>query len=139
MEKLVIQFVIFALIGLGMEVFFTAALNAKKQFKNGEKTLKGYSSIWYIPLYGLVAPIYYFCHKLFEIYPWFIRGLIYMLIIYTAEFIWMGLLRLVFGHSPSEKEYYASGRSIMGLIRWDFAPAWFFAGLFLEFLAKNIF
>ena len=136
--SVIIHSIIFALIGLGIEVVFTALTNINKNFAKGDKSLKGYSSIWYIPLYGLVAPIFHFYFDFFSQYSWYTRGLIYMLIIYLAEFFWMATLRFLLGHSPSEKEYYASGRSFWGLIRWDFAPAWFVAGLFLESIANFI-
>ena len=131
MLKLVAICVVFGLVGLGMQCFFTAR----------EKHLRGYSSIWYVPLY-MLPPLIFQYHwwpfsgqALFQrlfMWPWYSRGLIYVAGIYAAEFAWMLVLRCILGSSPSEKEYRASGRSILGLVRWDFFLFWFAAGLMME-------
>jgi hypothetical protein len=52
--------------------------------------------------------------------------------IYLVEFFGMLALRGLLGSSPSQAGYLKSRWNIRGLIRLDFAPAWFAAGLFFE-------
>ncbi len=123
-----------ATFGLGMEVFFTAITG--KPLHHIKRHLVGFSSIWYMPLYGL-API--LMHLIKDQMPgffeWFvlIRCVVYMLIIYFCEAVWMFTLHNLLGSSPSEDAYKKSGRSLLGgMIRWDFSLAWMFAGWVLE-------
>lgn len=134
-----INLLVLGFVGLGLEVVFTATLNALKPTKRRRTTLFGYSSLWYFPLYafGMPAGI-----LLLEPYvmdsPWFIRGIIYALVIHIIEFITMWLLHVINGASPSEKEYKASGHSLAGFTRWDFFPAFFALGLLFEYLVAEL-
>lgn len=98
----------------------------------------GYSSLWYLPLYAL-APAYFrlLGPALFP-RPWFIRGLAYMASLFAIEYLSMGALRLLLGSSPSEASYLLSPWNIHGLIRLDFAPAWFAAGFLFEALYRHL-
>lgn len=115
--------------GLGLETVFTAALDFPR---TKDRHLLGYSSIWYWPLYAL-APAYFqvFQGVLFPL-PLMVRGLVYMVSFFAVEYVSMGALRLLLGSSPSEESYYKSRWNVHGLIRLDFAPAWFVAGLLFE-------
>lgn len=117
---------VFGVFGLGLETAFTA----------GGKHLMGYSSLWYFPLYAL-APLYFrlFGPALFQ-KPWWARGLAYMASLFFIEYLAMGALRLMLGTSPSEASYFLSPWNVHGLIRLDFAPAWFAAGLLFEGLYR---
>ena len=128
--------ILFALAGLGMEVVFTAALNRSKAKNNN--FLIGYSSIWYAPLYGLTPLILDPAHPFIFGLHWAIRGLIYMAAFWGIEFAAMGALRILLGKSPSQDSYFASPWHVKGLIRLDFAPAYFAAGLFLEWIFRGL-
>jgi hypothetical protein len=127
--KLGFEFLLFGFLGLGLEVAFTAALD---YLQSGDRRLMGYSSLLYFAFYGL-TPIFFLSARpvVFRL-PLLARGAVYALCALAAEYSAMGLLRLVFGSSPSEKNYYQARWNVHGLIRLDFAPAWFAAGLFLE-------
>lgn len=129
----VFEFVLFGLLGLGLEVAFTAVLDF---FESRDTRLLGYSSLLYFPFYGL-TPLF-FRHAgplLFPLaWPW--RGLIYVLVGFSAEYVSMGALRLAFGRSPSEESYRRRRWNVHGLIRLDFAPAWFAAGFLFEFFFR---
>lgn len=144
MFKMLALCVVFGFMGLGMECFFTAIWDAVNPGNKNDrkKHLHGYSSIWYLPLYILPPLLLSYSWwplnkgeplwiKLFAM-SWTSRGLIYTISIYALELLWMRVLRYFLGSSPSEQEYRASKRSFWGLIRWDFFPFWFSAGLFLE-------
>jgi len=123
-----------ATFGLGMEVFFTAVTG--KPPHHPKRHLVGFSSIWYMPLYGLAPILMHGIHNYAPVFfEWFVisRCVVYMLIIYFCEAVWMYALHLTIGSSPSEEAYKKSGRSLLGgMIRWDFFPAWMFAGWVLE-------
>jgi uncharacterized membrane protein len=82
------------------------------------------------PIYGLaifLEPI----HDAMRRYPWFLRGMAWVVIIFVLEYSTGGLIRAVIGHSP----WNYSGMSrweIDGLIRLDMAPLWFITGLIFE-------
>ncbi|CAN5613733.1 hypothetical protein BH11CYA1_BH11CYA1_33600 [soil metagenome] len=131
----VITMLIFGLIGLGLEVVFTATLDAKK---NVQGHLWGYSSLWYLPLYMLAPLFLRLSESTLSVFPILIRGLIYMVTIFTCEFVAMFALRKLLGASPSEANYKLSRWNICGLIRLDFAPAMFLLGLIFEFIYDYI-
>ncbi len=116
------------LTGWCMEILFTS-LNA---LRRRDLTLKGSTSIWMFPIYGSAAffgPL----SRLLKKKPVFLRGLLYMLLIFTMEHFSGKLL--------SKKklcpwDYGHSRWNIHRLIRLDYAPLWFLAGLFFEQLLK---
>jgi hypothetical protein len=128
-SKLAFEFLLFGFLGLGLEDAFTAALD----FFNGENPhLMGHSSLLYFAFYGLTPLVFLALRSLVFPLPLLARGLLYTLCAFAAEYAAMGALRLAFGSSPSEKSYYRSRWNVHGLIRLDFAPAWFAGCLFLE-------
>ncbi|CAN5525727.1 hypothetical protein BH10CYA1_BH10CYA1_32310 [soil metagenome] len=132
---LIFQMLLFAVLGLGLEVVFTGILDSRR---SNSRHFIGYSSLWYLPLYS-ISPI--FLHlagaSLFAL-PVVIRGLIYMTAIFAVEYAGMLCLRKLLSSSPSEVAYYQSRWNIHGLIRLDFAPAMFLMGLFFEFIYRRI-
>lgn len=133
--SLLVEMLIFAMFGLGIEVVFTAATDIKR---GRPLHLMGYSSIWYMPLY-MLAPVFFWAvgDTLFPLH-FILRGLIYMAGIFLVEFCSMFLLRKLLGSSPSQESYYASGWSVFGLIRLDFAPVMFVLGLVLELVFRSL-
>lgn len=120
---------LFAVIGLGMEVVFTALCDINHDPK---RHLMGYSSLWYCPLYAL-TPVFLSSTAAYIFpLPFVLRGMIYMLAIFLVEYFGMLALRKLLGTSPSEAHYYKARFNLHGLIRLDFAPAMFALGLILE-------
>jgi uncharacterized membrane protein len=132
---LVFQMLIFAVLGLGLEVIFTSALDWRQ---SNPRHLLGYSSLWYLPLYS-ISPVFlhFTAASLFGL-PIVLRGVVYMAFIFAVEYVGMFCLRRLLGSSPSEVGYYQSPWNIHGLIRLDFAPAMFLMGLFFEFIYRRI-
>jgi uncharacterized membrane protein len=90
--------------------------------------LIGNTSIWMFPIYGmasLIAPIY----RLIQHANVLIRGLVYMLSIFTAEYATGYLLNK---RDMCPWDYSKSKFNIDGLIRLDYAPLWFGIGLIFE-------
>jgi len=129
------QFLIFAALGLGLETAFTAALDWRKDPK---RHLLGYSSLWYAPLYGLVPFAFARLWPVVGGWAWPLRGLAYMLLFFAVEYVGMRFLHDLLGESPSEASYRRQRWNVHGFIRLDFAPAWFAAGLILEYFYRHI-
>jgi hypothetical protein len=126
---------LFAVLGLGLETLFTAALDWQDDPK---RHLRGHSSLWYLPLYATAPLILKALLPRIDAWAWPVRGLIYMVLLFALEYVSMGALRLLLGESPSEKSYYTRHWNIHGLVRLDFAPAWFVAGLLLEWVYTHV-
>jgi hypothetical protein len=62
--------------------------------------------------------------------PFWARGLAYTGVIYAAEYSSGWLLRRGTGKCPWD--YSGSGRDVHGLVRLDYAPAWYALGLLFE-------
>ena len=111
-------------VGWCIEILFTALQNLRRR----EMTLTGNTSLWMFPIYGMAAflsPIFHLLRKL----PCIIRGLFYMCSIFTVEYI-SGIRLRKKGLCPWD--YHRSGWNIKGIIRLDYAPLWFAAGLLFE-------
>jgi len=118
------RFVIYGLLGWCIEVFWTGLGSLFR----GNITLPGGTYIWMFPIYGL-AVILEPIHNRMRNRNIFLRGGIYLIFIYAIEYIGGLILRCLLGVCPWN---YEKGISIGGLIRLDYAPAWFVAGLFFE-------
>ncbi len=118
------NFIKCGVMGWCFEIIFTALDSLRRRdFK-----LKGNTSIWMFPIYGcaaLLSPIGKIMHKL----PLWIRGTTYMSLIFSAEYFCGALLKKR-GLCPWD--YGRCRFHINRLIRLDFAPYWFFAGLLFE-------
>lgn len=112
------------LTGWCMEILFTSLEAVRRRdFK-----LKGNTSIWMFPIYGcaaLFAPV----HRLLRHKPFWVRGLTYMSLIFSGEYISGRLLSL---RAMCPWDYSRSRWNIHRVIRLDYAPFWFGAGLLFE-------
>ncbi|MCM1190435.1 MAG: putative ABC transporter permease [bacterium] len=117
------------LTGWCMEILFTAAASLRRR----DMTLKGATSLWMFPIYGsaaLLAPV----SRLLQKKPIWLRGLSYTGLIFSAEYL-TGLL--LSKHKLCPWDYGKSRWNVNRLIRLDFAPYWFTAGLLFERLLSK--
>lgn len=118
------NFLICGGIGWCMEIFWTGIhCLPQKDF-----TLMGYSSIWMFPIYGMAAvigPVSKYLKELSVLH----RGSIYTMGIYFMEFTTGSLLTKL---QICPWDYSQAPFNYKGLIRFDYAPLWFAAGLFFE-------
>lgn len=125
---MMMRFLLYGLLGLCMEVFFTGALSLTE----GDFALSARTSVWMFPIYAcalFLEPV----HNLIRPFPPYARGLIYLVLIWAAEFVSGFVLERLIGHCPWD--YGTHSRfSFCGYIRWDFAPLWFAVGLLFEML-----
>lgn len=107
-----------------MEIIFTSF----HAFCNKDFRLKGQTSIWMFPIYGLaalIAPM----HQHMENKPALYRGGIYTLGIFTCEYISGSILKK---HHMCPWDYSSAKANVDGVIRLDYAPFWMAAGLIFE-------
>jgi uncharacterized membrane protein len=112
------------LTGWCMEIIFTAL----HSLRGTDKTLKGVTSLWMFPIYGCAALIGPLSRMLKNLSVWK-RGFTYMSLIFSGEYLAGSLLSR---HHACPWDYGESRFNIDRLIRLDYAPYWFGAGLFFE-------
>ncbi len=124
MKKFIITFFRCGILGWCLEILFTAL----QSFRRREKTGMGNTSVFMFFVYGMAVflkPVY----TLIRTLPALIRGTIYMFCIFTAEFTAGSILSV---KELCPWNYERSRYQIRKLIRLDYAPLWFVAGLIYE-------
>jgi uncharacterized membrane protein len=126
---MLIRFFLYGLLGWCVEVVWTAVSG---RLRGGEQDwrLRGQTSLWMFPIYGLLAPLYEPAHDSLRHWPWFMRGMIYLLGIWLVEYVSGWLLRRLTGKCPWDYSHLRG--HLHGLIAWEYAPVWFLFGLALE-------
>jgi len=119
--------------GMAFEVIFTALMDMKAA---GDKRLKGYTYVWMIPIYALVYPLLHLLYPYLSAWGFVLRGAFYVALIFVVEYVSGWLLRRTTGECPWEREYRGHKYAVHGLIRLDFAPAWFVAVMLFEFVFR---
>ena len=112
------------LMGWCMEIVFTSLNSLRRR----NMRLQGTTSIWMFPIYGcaaLLEPI----SRLLKSRPAWFRGLTYMTLIFSVEYLSGTFLKK---HSLCPWDYQHSRWNIKRIIRLDYAPYWFGAGLLFE-------
>lgn len=123
------NFIKCGLAGWCLEILFTAADSLRRR----DFTLKGVTSVWMFPIYGcaaVLAPV----SRLLRKRPAWLRGLTYMNLIFAAEYLTGSLLSRL---KLCPWNYGRHRWHVNRLIRLDFAPFWFGAGLFFEHLLNT--
>lgn len=123
------NFIRCGLAGWCIEVFWTG-LGSLLSY---DRKMTGTTSLIMFPIYGMAAllkPIY----NLIKNRNTFLRGGVYTILIFTVEYF-SGLLLRALNMCPWDYSY--SKLNIDGLIRLDYAPAWFCAGLLMERIVRK--
>lgn len=95
----------------------------------------GYTFLWMIPIYAgfvLMEPFF----QLLSSHHFLIRGFVYLILIWTGEFISGFIIKKITGFIPWDYSY--SRFSFYGYIRWDFAAIWFIFSLILEKFSQKL-
>lgn len=111
-------------LGWCLEILFTAV----ESFRRRELKLKGNTSIWMFPIYGLgilILPMYALMRNRSPMF----RGFFYAIAIFMVEFITGSALK---ERSLCPWDYSHAKWNIKGVIRLDYAPVWFCTGLIFE-------
>ncbi len=122
------RFFIYGLIGLSMEIIWTGL----GSLLSGDIRLEGFSNLWMLPIYGsavFLEPI----HDIIAKWKWPLRGILWVAIIWGIEYT-SGFLLIHTLHIHAW--FYKGTFAVDSLIRLDYAPAWFAAGLLFERLHR---
>lgn len=112
------------LIGWCMEIIFTAL----DSFRRRDMRLMGQTSLWMFPIYGSACLLSLLIKPLKNL-PAFVRGCAYAFCIYIGEYLTGALLSK---HKICPWDYEKSRWNIQRVIRLDYFPNWFLAGLLFE-------
>lgn len=121
------------ILGWCLEILWTGFLS----FRRRDMKLFGRTSIWMFPIYGASALFLPLCKKIKNL-PIILRGSIYTCGIFLVEFLTGSWLKR---HQFCPWDYSKAKYNLKGVIRFDYAPLWFFTGLLMErniFKKKNI-
>ena len=123
------KFILCGIIGWCMEILFTGLHSLLVK----DYTLAGKTSILMFPIYGMVCVFSPLSQKL-KTKSTFLRGSIYTAFIFAGEFLSGLFLKK---HRICPWDYSRAKFNIKGVIRLDYAPLWFTAGLFFEKFLKK--
>lgn len=129
MKTLLKNFFKCGLVGWCLEITFTALNSLQKR----DMTLMGQTSLWMFPIYGsacLLNPLF----KLLKNFSLTVRGSIYALCIFIGEYI-SG--RFLDKRKLCPWNYERSRWHIQKVVRLDYFPNWFLAGLLFERLLSS--
>ncbi len=118
------DFITCGVLGWCLEVLFTALGSLRRR----EFRLTGTTSVWMFPIYGAAAfltPVFRAMHRR----PLWLRGLTYTALIFSAEYASGRFLRR---YRLCPWDYSRSRFHVGKVIRLDYAPNWFGAGLLFE-------
>lgn len=125
-----LRFVVYGILGWTLEIVWTGLGGILR----GDPRLASRTYLWMFLIYGLAAPVLEPIHGLVKSWSWPLRGFAWTLSIFTIEYITGWFLREVTGACPWD--YTGVRSSVHGLIRLDYAPAWFVVGLLFEQLHR---
>ncbi len=119
------------LLGWCLECGWTGFLSIFKK----DKSLSCRTSLWMLPIYGLATFLSPISDKVKD-KNIILRGGIYAFCIYVAEYTFGSILKRI---NACPWDYSKEKFNYKGLIRFDYAPIWFFVGLLYESLLNNKF
>ena len=120
-----LHFIIYGLLGWCLEIIWTGL----GSLINRDVRLTAKTYLWMFPIYGSVVvlePV----HEMIRLWSVVERGIVWMLLCFSIEYLSGWLLRRMLGTVPWD--YSRAVLNVQGLIRLDYAPVWFVAGLLFE-------
>lgn len=124
------RFFIYGIAGWSMEIVWTGLYS----LTHGNASLEAYTSLWMLLIYGsavFLEPL----HDIIQNWNIFLRGLIWVVIIWGIEFTTGKILLSILHVYPWR--YYGKF-AVEGLVRIDYAPAWFIAGMLFERIHRTL-
>lgn len=124
-----LRILLFACLGVAMEVVWTAILDFPKR---KSWRLMGQSYIWMLPIYGSIPVFFGFLYPRLSGLPLAARLAVYVVLLMTAEYASGWAIRQAAGECPWEAEYRGKRWAVHALVRLDYAPAWALACFIFE-------
>ncbi|PYG86911.1 putative ABC transporter type IV [Ruminiclostridium sufflavum DSM 19573] len=118
------RFFLYGIIGWSMEIVWTGFYS----LLSGHMALEAYTSLWMFFIYGsavFLEPL----HDIIRNWNLVLRGIIWVVIIWGIEYSTGKLLLELLHVYPWQ---YFGKFAVEGIVRLDYAPAWFVAGLLFE-------
>ncbi|MCK5863321.1 MAG: hypothetical protein KAH38_12605 [Candidatus Hydrogenedentes bacterium] len=132
-QRVLLRIILFACLGLLIELFFTATFELCK----GNWNMHGHSSPWMTVVYGLLGlftnPIAIQLKKWYI--PFVVRAGVYMILIFLVEYLF-GVLFQIAGLQIWDYSHYSL--NLHGHITLLYAPFWFGLGLCIEYLYRKL-
>ena len=120
-----VHFIIYGLLGWCLEIIWTGIGSLLER----DVRLTARTYLWMFPIYGMVV-LFEPVHDAIRHWPFWERGIVWMALSFTVEYsAGLALSRLI-GRPPWD--YSHAALNVNGLIRLDYAPAWFVAGFLFE-------
>lgn len=130
---MLLRFLTYGVFGWCTEIVWTAFTDAVEARWAGQPInwrLIGTTYLWMFPIYAGGGLAFEVAHAQLTQMPWVARGLVYMIGCFAVEYVSGWILLQTTGSVPWD---YSQRRwQVHGLIRLDYAPAWFVFGLLLE-------
>lgn len=124
------RFFFYGIFGWGIEIIWTGL----GSLIGGDLRLLGQSNLWMFLIYGcavFLEPL----HHMIAGWNWFLRGLVWVAMIWGIEYTSGLVLYFLLGVHPW---YYTDKLAVNGLITLAYAPAWFVAGMIFERLHTSM-
>ncbi|NLI58150.1 MAG: hypothetical protein GX387_06480 [Clostridium sp.] len=124
------RFIIYGVIGWSIEIVWTGL----HSLIFGDIVMQAYTNLWMFFIYGcaiFLEPL----HDIMKKWRWVFRGVLWVIIIWGIEYTSGTILLNLLGHYPW---YYSGKFAIDNLVRIDYGPAWFVAGLIFERVHKTL-
>lgn len=132
-EPMWVRFLVYGIFGWCTEIVWTATTDAVEARLAGERVdprLAGKTYLWMFPIYAFGGLLFELGHGWVAALAWPLRGVVYTIGIFAVEYVSGRLIQVATGEIPWD---YSDRRwNVHGLIRLDYAPAWFVFGLLLE-------
>lgn len=128
-----IRFLLYGIFGWCVEILWTAGYALVAAIAAGRRPdpkLQGHTYLWMFFVYGGGGMLFEIAHAILAPLPWMVRGTVYMLGCFAVEYATGWAIKQLTGTIPWD--YSAKRWQLHGLIRFDYAPAWFVFGLILE-------
>lgn len=135
-EVVLLKVVVWGLIGLLIEVFFTGIKSAVKK----PHTAEGTTYLWMLPIYGIGSILFeYISHNVRCVEP--VKAVVLVVALYVVEFTSGAALRYILGRCPWDYNSPTGGwhkMSIRGLVRVDYVVWWYILSLSFVYIYPTV-
>lgn len=121
-----IRFIVYGMLGWVVEILWTGMGSVLR----ADRRLQATTYLWMFPIYGGGGLLLEGMFPLFAGRGWLGRGLAAVAVIYGVEYATGWVIRRLVGRAPWD--YSGRPLAVHGLIRLDYAPAWFVLALLFE-------